>query len=281
MSNNRDNFTKGTMELLAKRVGYFCSNPNCKKPTVGANEQVDKATTIGEAAHITAASKGGPRFDENLTQEQRRHYDNGIWLCSNCATLIDKDFGKFSIEVLKEWKSRAEDESRIRLSGGNAEIIVGPPILDVDLLWGTGIRINRGYSMKNPKRIHDGKEYIDVTGTPIIYWSISRQFRFVIHNNSSYPAFNLKIESVGEVNFNKLDSLPRVNNIVPLQNIAVKGEFEDFVEGVHTVADDILTAYIPDKLKDIELRITYYDEKRKQYINYIEFSDDGVSVIRV
>jgi len=46
MSKNRDDFTKKTAEILAKRVGYLCSNPNCKKLTVGANEDIDKSTTI-------------------------------------------------------------------------------------------------------------------------------------------------------------------------------------------------------------------------------------------
>jgi hypothetical protein len=47
--------------------------------------------TIGEAAHISAAAPGGPRFDGSMTPEQRRHCDNGIWMCSNHAFLIDED----------------------------------------------------------------------------------------------------------------------------------------------------------------------------------------------
>lgn len=52
---NRDNFTKSTTEILAKRVSYICSNPNCKRVTIGSNEDGAKATSIGIAAHITAA----------------------------------------------------------------------------------------------------------------------------------------------------------------------------------------------------------------------------------
>tara|TARA_B100000929_G_scaffold5347_1_gene4503 strand:+ start:517 stop:705 length:189 start_codon:yes stop_codon:yes gene_type:complete len=56
----RDDFTKKTKEILAKRVGLLCSNPKCKKPTSGPNSDQNKSTNIGVAAHITAASVGGP-----------------------------------------------------------------------------------------------------------------------------------------------------------------------------------------------------------------------------
>lgn len=31
----RDNFTEATKKLLAERVGYICSNPFCRRVTVG------------------------------------------------------------------------------------------------------------------------------------------------------------------------------------------------------------------------------------------------------
>ena len=117
MSSNRDNFTAKTKDTLAKRVGYLCSNPNCRKLTVGANEIEDKSTSVGVAAHITAASEGGPRYDGSLTKKQRIHINNGIWLCSNCATLIDKDPENYSASLLRQWKSSAERESIERLEG--------------------------------------------------------------------------------------------------------------------------------------------------------------------
>ena len=42
MANRRDNFTPKTKELLAKRAGYLCSNPNCRKPTIGATLEPNK-----------------------------------------------------------------------------------------------------------------------------------------------------------------------------------------------------------------------------------------------
>lgn len=49
-------FKKVTIEILAKRISYICSNPTRKKVTIGANEDKNKSTSIGIAAHITTAS---------------------------------------------------------------------------------------------------------------------------------------------------------------------------------------------------------------------------------
>ena len=67
-----------------------------------------KATLVGEAAHICAASPGGPRYDPSMSDEERRSHDNGIWLCANCATEIDKDPARFPVSLLRRWKEEAE-----------------------------------------------------------------------------------------------------------------------------------------------------------------------------
>ena len=61
----RDDFQTQTKELLAKRVGYRCSNPGCRQPTSGPHDDPNRAISVGVAAHITAASPGGPRHDSN------------------------------------------------------------------------------------------------------------------------------------------------------------------------------------------------------------------------
>ena len=58
----RDDFSQRTKDLLANRVGWKCSNPNCRKATRGAGIGKENIINIGVASHITAASKGGPRY---------------------------------------------------------------------------------------------------------------------------------------------------------------------------------------------------------------------------
>jgi hypothetical protein len=50
-----------------------------------------------------------------MTSEERRSFDNGIWLCASCADLIDRDELAYPAELLREWKSDAELRARDRL----------------------------------------------------------------------------------------------------------------------------------------------------------------------
>ncbi|MEW6498844.1 MAG: HNH endonuclease, partial [Cyanobacteriota bacterium] len=95
----RDDFDEKTKQVLARRVGYRCSNPNCRKLTSGPQTDPAKAISIGVAAHITAAASGGPRFDGNLSSTERKSPENGIWLCQNCGKMIDSDDKRFSIAL--------------------------------------------------------------------------------------------------------------------------------------------------------------------------------------
>ena len=104
----RDDFPISVKEVLAKRVGFRCSNPECRQLTAGPQEDPTKAVNIGVASHITAASPDGPRFNVSLTPESRRSAENGIWLCQNHGKLVDNDAIKYSVMLLREWKRIAE-----------------------------------------------------------------------------------------------------------------------------------------------------------------------------
>ncbi|MGZ2372074.1 hypothetical protein ACXR6G_20085 [Ancylomarina sp. YFZ004] len=104
----RDDFNKAVKETLSKRVGLRCSNPKCRRLTIGPNSNEEKTTNIGVAAHITAASPGGPRYDKSLNSQERSFIKNGVWLCQSCAKLIDSDPDKYPIDLLVKWKKDAE-----------------------------------------------------------------------------------------------------------------------------------------------------------------------------
>ena len=146
----RDDFTKPTIETLAKRVGYRCSNPNCRQLTSGPRTVSDKAINVGEAAHITAAAPDGPRFDPTLSSEERRSIDNGIWLCSKCAKLIDSDTTRYTIDLLQRWKHLSEEAALLEIEArgvGGRDLILRQPAridavveLDVDRVVAPVIR---------------------------------------------------------------------------------------------------------------------------------------------
>jgi hypothetical protein len=110
-----DDFSETVKRVLASRVGNQCSRPGCRALTSGPKEDPAKAVNVGVAAHITAASPGGPRYDPGLLPEERSGPENGIWLCQNDAKLIDNDAARFTVDVLKKWKRDAEAEASSRV----------------------------------------------------------------------------------------------------------------------------------------------------------------------
>ncbi len=103
--NKRDNFSKKKAAVIAERAAYLCSNPDCRMITSGPHSNESRSLKNGVAAHICAASVGGPRFDPNQTLEERTSVSNGIWLCHSCSDLVDKDPEKYSKEILISWKT--------------------------------------------------------------------------------------------------------------------------------------------------------------------------------
>jgi hypothetical protein len=107
VAEKRDEFPPSVIEALSKRAAFICSNPDCRALTVAPSGADDsKWIYAGKAAHICAAASGGPRYKAAMTMEERSAAGNGIFLCSFCADMIDKNKGlDFPEEMLRQWKS--------------------------------------------------------------------------------------------------------------------------------------------------------------------------------
>ncbi|MDK2741943.1 MAG: hypothetical protein NDI90_03435 [Nitrospira sp. BO4] len=116
---NRDEFTEKTKLLIAKRTGWLCSDPSCRRSTIGSNSDGDGEINLGTAAHICAAAPEGPRHDDKMTREQRRSPDNGIWMCRLHGTAVDAKDSKFTVELLHKWKTQAQEDSWRRVLYGD------------------------------------------------------------------------------------------------------------------------------------------------------------------
>ncbi len=153
-----DAFSKSTVDVLAKRAGHVCSNPDCRAGTSGPSDaDTTKAVNVGVAAHITADSSGGPRYDATLTSEQRRSADNGIWLCQNCARKIDVNNGiDYPVNKLNKWK--ADHEAEVASSIGKAQRYELAGNIEA-----TGFRKVVGADIQKPTRIAPGT-HVSATG---------------------------------------------------------------------------------------------------------------------
>ena len=144
----RDEFPLETKRIIAARVGYHCSHPECDALTVGPTVDPAKHYNIGAACHIAAAAEGGPRYDPNMTPEQRKHPENGIWMCRTHADEIDDDASKFTVDLLKKWKSEAEKRTQRRL--GKAVRVDTRPIHFAD------VSPTERYGIKAQVELEDG-----------------------------------------------------------------------------------------------------------------------------
>jgi hypothetical protein len=110
----RDDFKESTKRIMAERVAWRCSFPDCGKITIGprmGQDEGSKSLNLGEAAHIVAAAEDGPRFDKKTSPDYRCSIENGIWMCRAHARFIDTDHKEYSIETLKLWKVQAEEQA--------------------------------------------------------------------------------------------------------------------------------------------------------------------------
>lgn len=119
MDGNR--FTSATVRTLSDRASTTCSNPSCRAITHGPSSDELDSINVGQAAHIRGANRGSARYDELMSEEERRSIVNGIWLCSKCSKMIDDDPKNFTVELLYIWKDEHESEIREKMGYGAGE----------------------------------------------------------------------------------------------------------------------------------------------------------------
>jgi hypothetical protein len=97
-----------TLKKLYGLSANQCMKPDCNKNLIAS----DNKTQIGIISHIEAASEKGPRFNSNMKDDDRRHFNNLILLCDECHKIIDnkENEKEFPVELLKKWKKEHEEK---------------------------------------------------------------------------------------------------------------------------------------------------------------------------
>jgi hypothetical protein len=101
---SRDPFKPRATKLLWGLAAGLCSHPQCRRPLVADETDVDPARPLGEMAHIVGHSVIGPRGDANFPQDKLDLYDNLILLCAHHHTEIDAQPASFSVALLQQWR---------------------------------------------------------------------------------------------------------------------------------------------------------------------------------
>ena len=123
-----------TKIFLALRSGNLCAFKDCHK-VLSSDGVLSNPAVLGEAAHIygespgTATSPASARYRVDMTDDERNHYKNLIYLCPNCHTKIDKqehDYPPESLFALKreheEWVAKQLDQGMSEVSFAELEV---------------------------------------------------------------------------------------------------------------------------------------------------------------
>lgn len=126
--------TYPTKIVLAMKSGNICAFKDCRK-ALTADGLNSNSAVIGEAAHIYGESPGtktkpaSARYRADMTDAERNHYDNLIYLCPTCHTKIDKqekDYLAYDLFALKaeheSWVAEQLDQGMSEVSFAELEI---------------------------------------------------------------------------------------------------------------------------------------------------------------
>ena len=85
-----DNKKARTIKPSTEKKLFALSKNQCYKPNC-TNKLItdDKKDVLAKIAHIEAASPNGPRYNPNMTDDERRDFDNLILLCDEHHIEID------------------------------------------------------------------------------------------------------------------------------------------------------------------------------------------------
>jgi hypothetical protein len=92
--------------------GNLCAMPDCDHVLIN-----NAGTMIGKICHIEAAEKGGARFNERMSNEDRRAAANLILLCSPHHDVIDDKKNERTWPVSRLQTLKREHEDRFREIG--------------------------------------------------------------------------------------------------------------------------------------------------------------------
>jgi hypothetical protein len=109
--------TYPTKLYLAMFSGGICAFESCRKKLTSEGT-VAKNAVLGEAAHIYGEKEGAARYKPDMSEEERNHHNNLLYLCPTCHTKIDKQEADHPAKILFELKEKHESWVKNQLDIG-------------------------------------------------------------------------------------------------------------------------------------------------------------------
>ncbi len=108
MSDKAREYKPSTQKRLFALSGNECYSPDCTRNLIAEDEK----TIVAKICHIEAASLNGPRYNPDMTDDDRRDFKNLLLLCDEHHAIIDNldNANDYPKELLFEWKRNHENK---------------------------------------------------------------------------------------------------------------------------------------------------------------------------
>lgn len=123
---SKKNISEKNIKILWGRSGNKCTI--CKIDITEAKTE-GGFYPIGEMAHIEGENPGvegkkpsAARYNSNMTDKERSHYENLILVCPSCHTKIDNDVQEYTVKKLQQLKNDHEKWVSISLRTSMPEV---------------------------------------------------------------------------------------------------------------------------------------------------------------
>jgi hypothetical protein len=238
--------------------GNECAAPNCHNKLIAK----DGETVISKICHIEAASENGPRWNKDMDDDQRRHFDNLILMCDECHNIIDNkdNEDEYPVELLKDWKKNHEEARTY------SYLTDRPSLLNIVITRLSELELEDGFISSEDSlkafRIND----------KIKFNNLKRNKALIDEYKVFYTKINSLYQTLEEAGSIKKDNLLR--NVKKIY-LKVKGKYvldsEDPISIIQKHADDIF--------EDVE-NILLEEAEKKQDSNSEDISF-GVTIVMV
>ena len=118
MANLRRNYSRTTQRVLDIQSLNQCAYPGCTNTLIEPSAGKSDPVVIGHICHIHALNPGGPRWKEELSQEELNSPENLILLCPTHHAMVDGQPEYYMAETLRQWKREHEAKVQSRHPAG-------------------------------------------------------------------------------------------------------------------------------------------------------------------
>lgn len=95
-------------KIVLTSSGARCSMPNCDRILVEEKTDNDPEALLALTAHINGRKPGSPRYDPDMTNEERDCPSNLMAVCGVCHKIVDSQECTYTVEELRKIKNKHE-----------------------------------------------------------------------------------------------------------------------------------------------------------------------------